>query len=76
VEGWEQNFSSMGGDVAKVFYGRSKAQLLATHDKQPTHDLGWKIQGSFSTNEEQGMARHFCEWVHSHLGYPKKHKAP
>ncbi len=50
VEGGEQSFSSIGGDVAKVFHGGSKAQLLATHDKQPTHDLGWRIQGSFSAN--------------------------
>jgi len=40
VEAGEQTFSSMGGNVAKVFHGGSKAQLLATHDKQPTHDLG------------------------------------
>jgi hypothetical protein len=40
MEGGKQNFSSMGGDVAKVFHGGSKAKLLAAHDKQPTHDLG------------------------------------
>jgi len=39
MEGGKQSFSSMGGDVAKVFHGGSKAQLLATCDKQPTHDL-------------------------------------
>jgi len=40
VEGGKQSFSSMGGDVAKVFHGGSKAKLLATRDKQPTYDLG------------------------------------
>jgi len=40
VEGRKQSFLSMGGDVAKVFHGGSKAYLLATHDKQPTRDLG------------------------------------
>jgi len=48
VEGGEQSFSSMGGDVAKVFHGGAKHNY--THDKQPTHDLGWRIQGSFSAN--------------------------
>jgi hypothetical protein len=40
VEGGKQSFSSMGGDMAKVFHGGSEAQVLVTQDKQPTHDLG------------------------------------
>jgi len=32
VEEGEQSFSNMGEDVAKVFHGGGKAQLLATHD--------------------------------------------
>jgi len=40
MEGGKQSFSSMGKDVAKVFHGGNKAQLLGTHDKQPVHDLG------------------------------------
>jgi hypothetical protein len=32
VEKGEQSFSNIGGDVAKVFQGGGKAQLLATHD--------------------------------------------
>jgi len=32
VDEGEQSFSNMGGNVAKVFHGGSKTQLLATHD--------------------------------------------
>jgi hypothetical protein len=32
MEEGEQSFSNIGGDVAKVFHGGGKAQLLATHD--------------------------------------------
>jgi hypothetical protein len=32
VEEGKQSFSNMGGNVAKVFHGIGKTQLLVTHD--------------------------------------------